>query len=93
MPQHTPSQTNVRTIAPPLYLLTSTPVSREDYARQISANYHTLVDGKTGDEKASSLKEVTDWAASREDVVDDEVSFRSLTTRIMTIRDKFSNLV
>ena len=45
----------------PLYnskFLTSTAVSREDYARLISADYHKLIDGKSGEEKALALKEV-----------------------------------
>jgi hypothetical protein len=69
-------------------------VSREDYARHISAHYHGLVDGKSGEEKVSSLKEVREWAeASRDGVIDDMPSLTSVTTCIKTVRDKFSNLV
>jgi len=74
-------------------ILTSTTVSREDYARRISADYHKLVDGKSGEEKASNLKEVREWAASRESTIDEELPLKSITTRITSIRDKFTNLV
>jgi hypothetical protein len=65
----------------------------KDYARQISVEYHKLVDGKTEEEKYSSLEEVREWAASQEVFVDEEPSLVSLTTRVKTIRDKFANLV
>lgn len=68
-------------------------MSRVDYARQISTDYHKLVDGKSAEEKASSLKEVRDWAASREWVVDDEVSLKSITTSVKAVSDKFAALV
>jgi hypothetical protein len=68
-------------------------VSRVDYSHQISADYHKLVDGKTREDKASSLKEVREWGASREGLVDDDLSLTCLTTRVKTIRDKFANLV
>ena len=68
-------------------------MSRADYARCISADYRKLVDGKSEEEKTSNLKEVQEWAASRESVVDEGLSLKSVTTRITSIRDKFTNLV
>jgi hypothetical protein len=76
-----------------LCILTSTTVSREDYARCISADYHELVDGKTGDEKASNLQEVREWAAAREHVIDEKLSSKSVSSCITSIRDKFTGLV
>ncbi len=67
-------------------------MSQEDYARCISADYHTLVDGKSGEEKTASLKEVRDWAASRDRLIDD-ISFTSVMTCVKSITDKFMNLV
>ena len=60
-------------------------MSREDYARRISADYHKLVDGKSGEEKASNLKEVREWAASQESVIDEELPLKSVTTHITSI--------
>ncbi len=67
-------------------------MSQEDYACCISADYHTLVDGKSGEEKTASLKEVRDWAASRGRLIDD-ISLTSIMTHIKSITDKFMNLV
>jgi hypothetical protein len=59
----------------------------------ISVDYHKIVDGKLGEEKASNLKEVREWAASQEKVVDDKQSFISVTAQVKSIRDKFTSLV
>jgi len=68
-------------------------VSWQDYACQIGAEYHKLVDGKSEEEKASSLKEVREWAVSQEGVIEDGLSLTSVTARVKTVRDKFANLV
>jgi hypothetical protein len=68
-------------------------VSREDYTRCINTDYHKLVDGKSEEERASNLKEVREWAASRVSVIDEELSLKSIATRITSIRDKFTGLV
>ena len=64
-----------------------------DYMHCISINYHKLVDGKTKDERIASLKEVWDWAASQEGFINEKPSLKSVTTCIMSIRDKFASLV
>ncbi|KAI0245344.1 hypothetical protein BJV78DRAFT_1158716 [Lactifluus subvellereus] len=67
-------------------------MSGADYARHISANYHKLVDAMTEDERNANLKEVRDWAASRETFIDQKPGLKSITTRILSIRDKFTSL-
>jgi hypothetical protein len=76
-----------------LNLTSTTTVPREEYARSINADYHKRVDGKSKEEKATNLEEIQVWAASREEVVDEKLSLKSVTTRITSIRDKFTGLV
>ena len=68
-------------------------MSRKDYARCISADYHKLVDGKSVEEKDSNLKEVREWAVSRESVGEEGLSLKSISTRVTSIREKFTTLV
>jgi hypothetical protein len=68
-------------------------VSREDYARLISADYHKLVDDTTEEEKASNLRKVREWAAARDTVADEDLALKSITSRITSIREKFAGLV
>lgn len=75
------------------FILTYATVLREDYARLISADYHKLVDDKTEQEKAANLQKVREWAAARETVADDNLSRKSITSRITSIREKFTSLV
>jgi hypothetical protein len=73
--------------------LTFTTVPQEEYAQSINADYHKRVDGKSKEEKATNLEEIQVWAASREEVVNDKLSLKSVTTHITSIRDKFTGLV
>lgn len=73
-------------------ILTSTTASREDYTRTIGIEYHKLIDGKSAEEKAANLKEIQDWAATR-DLFNEDLSLTSVTARVKSIRDKFTNLV
>jgi hypothetical protein len=68
-------------------------VSREDYARRISADYHKLVDNKTEEEKAANLRKVREWAAARDTVADEDLALKSITSRITSIKEKFTGLV
>lgn len=93
MLQRTPSQSEVCTCVFFFITLSSITVSRKDYARCISADYHKLVDGKSVEEKDSNLKEVREWAASRESVGEEGLSLKSISTRVTSIREKFTTLV
>lgn len=68
-------------------------MSREDYARRISADYHKLVDNKTEEEKAANLRKVREWAAARDTVADEDLALKSITSRITSIKEKFTGLV
>ena len=68
-------------------------MSREDYARRISADYHKLVDNKTEEEKAANLRKVREWAVARNTIADEDLALKSITSRITSIKEKFTGLV
>ena len=68
-------------------------MSGQDYARLIGEEYHKLVDGKTKEEIYFNLKEARDWAESRKANIDDDPSLTSITARVKSISDQYTNLV
>lgn len=60
--------------------------------RLISADYHSLVDGKSKEEKDLNLKKVREWAAASP-IIGDQIPRSSAIARIRSIRDKFAGLV